>query len=46
MQDVSRGILNGEMHVTSEKAPASEEYMTANLAGQMAQFDGVLKQPA
>jgi len=45
VQDVSRGILEAEMAVTTETLPAAIEHMAAELPGQFAGVDEFLNQP-
>ena len=46
VQDVSRGILNGEMAITAENIGHAFEHMRAELPGQFAGVDAFLNNPA
>ncbi len=46
VQDVSRGILNGEMSITAENIDGALAHMREALPGQMGGVDDVLNQPA
>ena len=46
VQDVSRGILNGEMSITAENIDGALEHMREALPGQMGGVDDFLNQPA
>jgi 2-polyprenyl-6-methoxyphenol hydroxylase-like FAD-dependent oxidoreductase len=46
VQDASRGILNAEMAVTAENIEHVFEHMRAELPGQMAGLDSMLRRPA
>ena len=46
MQDVSRGILNGEMSITAENIEDAFDHWRAELPGMMAHVDEILNQPA
>jgi 2-polyprenyl-6-methoxyphenol hydroxylase-like FAD-dependent oxidoreductase len=46
VQDVSRGILNGEMSITAENIEDAFDHWRAELPGQMAHVDEILNQPA
>jgi 2-polyprenyl-6-methoxyphenol hydroxylase-like FAD-dependent oxidoreductase len=46
VQDVSRGILNGEMSITAENIDGALAHMREELPGQMGGVDDLLNQPA
>jgi 2-polyprenyl-6-methoxyphenol hydroxylase-like FAD-dependent oxidoreductase len=46
VQDVSRGILNAEMHINAENHAVALAHMREELPGQMAGVDAFLNQPA
>jgi 2-polyprenyl-6-methoxyphenol hydroxylase-like FAD-dependent oxidoreductase len=46
VQDVSRGILNGEMSITAENIDDAFDHWRAELPGMMAHVDEILNQPA
>jgi 2-polyprenyl-6-methoxyphenol hydroxylase-like FAD-dependent oxidoreductase len=46
VQDVSRGVLNGEMSITSENIDDALAHMREQLPGQMGGVDDFLNQPA
>jgi 2-polyprenyl-6-methoxyphenol hydroxylase-like FAD-dependent oxidoreductase len=46
VQDVSRGILDGEMAITADTIAQALEHMRETLPGQMAGVDDLLNQPA
>jgi 2-polyprenyl-6-methoxyphenol hydroxylase-like FAD-dependent oxidoreductase len=46
VQDVSRGILSGEMAITAETIDGALQHMREALPGQMGAVDDFLKQPA
>ena len=46
VQDVSRGILNAEMHITAENIDQAFAHMREELPGQFAGVDEFLNQPA